>query len=120
MHNFSNIAFMMIVMVFSLFLGCFMDMLAAMMVIMPVLYPVICTLGINPIQFGVMFCIASVVGAVTPPVGSYLFISMGICNTTMTKMIKYVVPMVLIVALIMALIIVFPPTATFLPSVFYG
>lgn len=120
MHNFSNIAFMLVVMVFSLFLGCFMDMLAAMMVIMPVLYPVICTLGIDPIQFGVMFCIASVVGAVTPPVGSYLFISMGICNTTMTKMIKYVLPMVLLVALVMVLIIVFPPTATFLPSIFYG
>lgn len=119
-HNLSTIAFMMIIMIFSLFLGCFMDMLAAMMVIMPVLYPVICTLGIDPIQFGVMFCIASVVGAVTPPVGSYLFISMGICNTTMTKMIKYVLPMVLIVALVMALIIVFPPTATFLPSIFYG
>ena len=119
-HNLSNIAFMMIIMLFSLFLGCFMDMLAAMMVIMPVLYPVICTLGIDPIQFGVMFCIASVVGAVTPPVGSYLFIAMGICDTTMTKMIKYVIPMVLIVALVMALIIVFPPTATFLPNVFYG
>lgn len=119
-HNLSTIAFMMIIMIFSLFLGCFMDMLAAMMVIMPVLYPVICTLGIDPIQFGVMFCIASVVGAVTPPVGSYLFISMGICSTTMTKMIKYVLPMVLIVALVMALIIVFPPTATFLPSIFYG
>ena len=119
-HALSNIAFMMIIMVFSLFLGCFMDMLAAMMVIMPVLYPVVCSLGIDPIQFGVMFCIASVVGAVTPPVGSYLFIAMGICDTTMTRMIKYVIPMVLITAVVMALIISFPGTATFLPNLFYG
>lgn len=90
------------------------------MVIMPVLYPVVCSLGIDPIQFGVMFCIASVVGAVTPPVGSYLFIAMGICDTTMTRMIKYVIPMVLITAVVMALIISFPGTATFLPNLFYG
>ena len=119
-HNLSNITFMMIIMLFSLIMGCFMDMLAVMMVIMPVLYPVIIQLGIDPIQFGVMFCIASVVGAVTPPVGSYLFIAMGICDTTMTKMVKYVFPMVLITAFVMALIIIIPETATFLPSLFYS
>ena len=118
-HNLSNVAFMMIIMVFSLICGCFMDMLAVMMVIMPVLYPVIISLGINPIQFGVMFCIASVVGAVTPPVGSYLFIAMGICDTTMSKMVKYVFPMVLITAIVMAAIILVPGIATFLPGVFY-
>lgn len=118
-HNLSNISFMLIIMVFSLILGCFMDMLAVMMVIMPVLYPVVLQLGIDPIQFGVMFCIASVVGAVTPPVGSYLFISMGICDTTMTKMIRYVIPMVLITAVVMALIIIIPEVATFIPSLFF-
>lgn len=119
-HNLSNISFMMIIMVFSLIMGCFMDMLAVMMVIMPVLHPVVLQLGIDPIQFGVMFCIASVVGAVTPPVGSYLFISMGIADTTMTKMIKYVIPMVLITAIVMALIILIPEVATFIPSLFFS
>ena len=118
-HNLSNISFMLIIMVFSLILGCFMDMLAVMMVIMPVLYPIVLQLGIDPIQFGVMFCIASVVGAVTPPVGSYLFISMGICDTTMTKMIRYIIPMVLITAVVMALIIIIPEVATFIPSLFF-
>ena len=119
-HNLSNISFMMIIMVFSLIMGCFMDMLAVMMVIMPVLHPVVLQLGIDPIQFGVMFCIASVVGAVTPPVGSYLFISMGIADTTMTKMIKYVIPMVLITAIVMALIILIPEVSTFIPSLFFS
>lgn len=119
-HELSNISFMMIIMVFSLIMGCFMDMLAVMMVIMPVLHPVVLQLGIDPIQFGVMFCIASVVGAVTPPVGSYLFISMGIADTTMTKMIKYVIPMVLITAIVMALIILIPEVATFIPSLFFN
>ena len=118
-HNLSNISFMLIIMVFSLILGCFMDMLAVMMVIMPVLYPIVLQLGIDPIQFGVMFCIASVVGAVTPPVGSYLFISMGICDTTMTKMIRYIIPMVLITAVVMALIIIIPEVATCIPSLFF-
>ena len=118
-HNLSNISFMLIIMVFSLILGCFMDMLAVMMVIMPVLYPIVLQLGIDPIQFGVMFCIASVVGAVTPPVGSYLFIAMGIADTTMTKMIRYVVPMVMITAIVMALIIFIPEVATFIPSLFF-
>ena len=118
-HNLSNISFMLIIMVFSLILGCFMDMLAVMMVIMPVLYPIVLQLGIDPIQFGVMFCIASVVGAVTPPVGSYLFIAMGIADTTMTRMIKHIVPMVMVTAVVMALIIFIPEVATFIPSLFF-
>lgn len=118
-HSMSNITFMLIIMLFSLVMGCFMDMLAVMMVIMPVLYPVIIQLGIDPIQFGVMFCIASVVGAVTPPVGSYLFIGMGLADTTMTKMIKFVIPMVMVTAVVMTLIILIPQTATFIPSLFF-
>ena len=66
-----------------------------------------------------MFCIASVVGAVTPPVGSYLFIGMGLADTTMTKMIKFVIPMVLVTAVVMTLIILIPQTATFIPSLFF-
>lgn len=118
-YNLSNTTFMIIIVLFSVIMGCFMDMLAVMMVVIPVLYPVVITLGINPIQFGVMFCIGSVLGAVTPPVGSYLFIGMGIAETTMTRMLKYVIPMIMVVVLVMILIILVPGTATAIPGLFY-
>ncbi len=61
-----------------LVIGCFMETLAATAVILPIVYPIIINLGVDPLMFGVLFSIATVVGALTPPVGLYLFMSMNI------------------------------------------
>jgi len=85
---------------------------------MPLLYPVITTMGIHPIQFGVLFSIATVIGAITPPVGTYIFISMGIAGTTMKKMLPHLIPMIIITSAVTAAIVFFPELATFIPTHF--
>lgn len=111
----SPTVFMLLVLLVVLILGMFMDMLAGMMVLMPLLYPVITQMGIDPIQFGVMFCIATVIGAITPPVGTYIFIAIGITGTTMKKMVPHLIPMIIITVIVMVGIILVPGIATWIP-----
>ncbi len=63
---------MLIIIAIMLVIGCFMETLAATAVILPIVYPIITNLGVDPLMFAVLYSIATVVGALTPPVGLYL------------------------------------------------
>ena len=103
-----------------LVVGMFMETLAAMSVLLPLLYPVVMQLGCDPIQFGVMFTISTVMGGLSPPVGVYLFQSMGITGATFKEVVPHMIPVVLIVLGTMFGIIFFPGIATFLPNLLMG
>lgn len=103
-----------------LLVGMFMETLAAMSVLLPLLYPVAMQLGCDPIQFGVMFTISTVMGGLSPPVGVYLFQSMGITGATFKEVVPYMIPVVLIVLCTMFGIIFVPGIATFLPNLLMG
>lgn len=103
-----------------LLVGMFMETLAAMSVLLPLLYPVVMSLGCDPIQFGVMFTISTVMGGLSPPVGVYLFQSMGIAEASFKEVVPYMLIVVLIVLATMFSIIFIPGIATFLPNVLMG
>lgn len=109
-----------IIIVIMLIIGCFMETIAAMVVILPVVYPIIIDLGVDPLMFGVLFSIATVVGGLTPPVGLYLFLSMSIAEAPFKEAIKYTAPVVLIVLITMVLILFVPSIVTFLPNLMMG
>lgn len=77
-------------------------------------------LGVDPLVFGVIFSIATVVGGLTPPVGLYLFLSMNIADAPFKDAVKYVAPVVLIVLVVMLLGYLFPPIITFVPNLLMG
>lgn len=99
-----------------LIIGCFMETIAAMVVILPVIYPIVMGLGVDPISFGVVFSMATVVGGLTPPVGLYLFLSMSLTGAPFREAIRYTLPVVLIVVFVMLLILFVPAIVTFLPN----
>lgn len=103
-----------------LVIGCFMETLAATAVILPIVYPLVCSLGVDPLMFGVLFSISTVVGALTPPVGLYLFLSMSITEAPFKEAIRYTLPVVLIILLVMLGMLVWPPMVTFLPNLLMG
>ncbi|MDR1019084.1 MAG: TRAP transporter large permease [Lachnospiraceae bacterium] len=109
-----------IIIAIMLVVGCFMETLAATAVILPIVYPIIIALGVDPLMFGVLFSIATVVGGLTPPVGLYLFISMDIAKAPFKEAIKYTAPVVSIVLAVMILILVCPQVVTFLPNLLMG
>ncbi len=97
-------------------LGFFLEMLAVLVVMIPAVYPLLSGLGLDPIHFGVLLCIASVYGSLTPPVGIQLFVTMAIVKVRMSQMLRHLYPMVIIMCIVVILAIFFPGIVTFLPG----
>lgn len=101
-----------------LILGCFMDAFSIMLITVPIFMPIIQALHFNPIWFGVMFLINLDMGGLTPPFGLALFTMKGIApEFSMQEIISASVPFLLLDALVIAIIMVFPAIALWLPSV---
>lgn len=103
-----------------LVIGCFMETLAATAVILPIVYPLVISLGVDPLMFGVLFSISTVIGALTPPVGLYLFLSMSIADAPFKEAISYTLPVVLIILFVMLIMLIWPPLVTFVPNLLMG
>lgn len=105
---------------FMAIIGCFMESLAALPIILPIVYPMFASMGVSLNQLGVVFALSTVLGGLTPPVGIYLFLSM---NLTGAKMKETVLPHMLIVIGILLFVIVLCillPIPQFLPELVYG
>ena len=103
-----------------LVIGCFMETVAAMIVILPIIYPAVAAMGVDPIMFGVMFSIATIIGALTPPVGLYLFMSMGITGAPFTEVVKYIFFPIIVIFISLTIMIFWPPFVSWLPNLLMG
>ena len=98
--------------------GIFMDMTPAVLIFTPIFLPVVTKIGMDPIQFGIIMVLNLCIGLCTPPVGSVLFVGVGIANTTIAKVIKPLFPMFLAMIIALILITFFPQLSLWLPSLF--
>jgi len=114
----SKILILLIINLILLAVGTFMDMTPAVLIFTPIFLPVAVELGIDPIHFGIMMVLNLCIGLCTPPVGSVLFVGCGIAGTTISKMVRPLLPFY--VAMIIALFIVtyIPEISMFLPKFF--
>ena len=101
-----------------LFVGIFMDMTPAVLIFTPIFLPVVTALGVDPVHFGIMMVLNLCIGLCTPPVGSILFIGVGIANTTIQKVIKPLLPFFFAMVLALILIMLFPEISLWLPRFF--
>jgi tripartite ATP-independent transporter DctM subunit len=99
-----------------LFVGTFMDMTPAVLIFTPIFLPVVESLGMHPIHFGIMMIANLCIGLCTPPVGTCLFIGCGVGKTTIAKVTKTMLPFfgAMIVSLMM--ITYLPKTSLWLPT----
>lgn len=119
-HIGNPILFLLAVNLLLLMVGCFMEALAAMLILIPILTPVATHLGIDPIQFGVIFVLNLMIGTITPPVGVVLFITSRIAGITFEAMSRAIVPWLLpLLGVLLALSLV-PALTTWLPRVVFG
>ena len=100
-----------------LFLGMLMDGAAIVMITTPLIFPVVVSLGFDPIWFGVVFCINVELALITPPVGMNLFIIKGITDEKMLEIIKGVLPYFLIMVGMLILVMIFPQLSLWLPTI---
>jgi tripartite ATP-independent transporter DctM subunit len=114
----NKIIILLIINLLLLFVGIFMDMTPAVLIFTPIFLPVVKSLGIDPIQFGIIMVLNLCIGLCTPPVGSVLFVGIGIAKTSIEKVIKPLLP--LFAAMVVALILItfFPQLTLWLPNLF--
>ena len=93
---------------FLLVLGCFLDTVPAVIVVAPMLFPTIKALGIDPVHFGVIMAVNLAIGLCTPPYGCNLFVGAAVAKIKMESMFKYIVPF-MAASIIMLLIITYVP-----------
>ena len=99
------------------FMGCFMDSVAMMMICLPVFMPISNALGFDPVWFGILFLINVEMGQMTPPFGMLLFVMKGVApkDITMEQIIWASVPYMFFDVLVMAMIMIWPGIALWLP-----
>jgi TRAP-type C4-dicarboxylate transport system permease large subunit len=97
-----------------------MDMTPAVLIFTPIFLPIAIELGIDPTHFGIIMVLNLCIGLCTPPVGSVLFLGVGVAGTSITKVVKPLLP--LFIAMIIALMIVtyVPWLSLWLPECFLG
>jgi TRAP-type C4-dicarboxylate transport system permease large subunit len=99
-----------------LFVGTWLDLSPAVIIFTPILLPVVTSIGIDPVHFGVIMIMNLAIGLFTPPVGVCLFVSCGIAGISISESIKAFIPFFLAMILILILITYFPIIVTFFPT----
>jgi TRAP-type transport system large permease protein len=103
---------MAVIMVFLLLIGLVMDLTPAILIFTPVLLPLIKMAGIDPVYFGIVMVINLCIGLITPPVGTVLYVGCGISKISLWDLTKGIWPFLLVHAIVLALLILFPEIIT--------
>lgn len=107
---------MLLIIVFVIIMGCFIDMGLLLMMLTPVLVPVVTELGMNPYHFGIVFIMACAIGLVTPPVGNAIILGCNIGKVKAESCIKDLLPFVGAMVACTLLLLFIPQLSTFLPD----
>lgn len=105
-----------LIIVFLLFVGMFMETLAAIMILTPVLLPIMYTMGADPTHVGIVVICALSIGFQTPPLGENLFVASGIGGETVERIVVKVLPFVFVSTVALFLIAFFPKLSLWLPG----
>jgi len=109
---------LLLILVLVLLLGCIMDMAPLILILTPILLPVVTSLGMDPVQFGVVLILALAIGLCTPPVGSALFVGCAIGKVSIEKMTKSLLPFYGVMVAVLILITFVPSIVMFIPNLF--
>lgn len=100
-----------------LVLGCIMDMAPIILIATPILMPIATSIGIDPIQFGIMVVLNCGIGLLTPPVGAVLFIGSAVSKVPIERVVKATLPFYLCMIITLLLITFIPAISLWLPQV---
>lgn len=98
-------------------IGMFMEEVAALILLTPVVAPVAMMAGINPIHFGIVMTLNITIALITPPMGACVHIVSAVGKVPLEKMFKDIWPFVGVSMIVLLLVILFPPLVTFLPGI---
>lgn len=99
-----------------LIVGCFMETNAAIIILAPIFLPIVESMGINPVHFGIVMVVNLAIGFVTPPLGVNLFVSCNVANAKLEEICKGILPILGVMILDLLLITYIEPLSMFLPA----
>lgn len=114
----SRLAYLLLVNVILLIVGCFMEAIAAMLILIPILVPPALALGIDPTQFGIIVVLNLMIGTITPPVGIVLFVTARVADLPFDRVCKATLPFLWPLVAVLAAVTLVPALTTALPAAF--
>jgi len=114
------LVFLLLANLFLLFIGCFLETIAAITILVPVLVPIALKLGIDPVHFGLVLVLNLMIGLLTPPMGMVLFVLQKVARLTFDQTVRAVLPWLAPLLVTLALITYVPQIVLWLPSLIYG
>lgn len=116
----STYAFLFFIVIICTIAGCFIDGLATMLMLLPVLTPTVSAMGIDFQYFAIVYVVSLLTCQITPPVGNLIYVSASIQKTPVKQVIKHILPFCLVMIIAIVLMIFIPGLSTWLPHLIYG
>lgn len=113
------LSFLFAVILISLIVGCFLTPTAALVLLVPILFPVAAQFKLDPLHFGLVLISALAIGHVTPPVGLCLYVGSNISGIPISGLIRPIMPFLLVLVLLSVLLAIFPQLTLFVPQLFF-
>ncbi|SNT22532.1 TRAP transporter large permease [Tropicimonas sediminicola] len=110
---------LLIMMAMVLVIGLFMETIAAITILVPVLLPIAAQVGIDPVHLGIIVILNLMIGLLTPPIGMVLYVLAEVSGVSFEKCVKATMPFLVPLITVLMLIVFFPQIALFLPEMFY-
>ena len=112
----SKIVIMLIINVFLLFIGTFLDTTPAVLIFTPIFLPVAISCGISPVEFGIIITFNLCIGLITPPVGNILFVGVKVGKTTIERVMTKILPYYAVILIVLMAITYLPFLSSWLPQ----
>lgn len=111
---------LLLIVLLLLVVGTFMETIAAITILVPILLPVIELTGIDPVHFGIVMILTLMLGLLTPPFGVILFVLEKVTDATLEEVMYAVIPFYLPILIVLLLVVLFPGLATYVPGLMPG
>ena len=114
----SHIVILLLINLLLLFVGCFMDTSAAIIILAPILLPIVTAIGVDPVHFAIIMVVNLSIGFLTPPLGTNLFVACNIRNLSLEEISIGVLPFVITMIIVLMLLTYIPGISLTLPRLF--
>ena len=111
---------LLIINVFLILVGMFLETLPAILILSPILLPILAPFGIDQVHFGVIICFNLIIGIITPPMGIGLFVAARVADTTPELVLKATIPFLIPLLFGLAIVTAFPILTLWLPDLVFG
>ncbi len=112
--------FLIVINIFFLILGTFLEVFAIMLITLPIILPLLAPMGVDPIHFAVLMTINMELALLTPPIGLNIFVLSSITKTPVGETVRGVLPFMLLLLLLLILVTYIPAISLWLPNLVYG